>query len=135
MNHMDWNAYAALCPTRQALDRIADKWTVLILGLLCDGPMRFNAIRRRVEGISQKVLSQTLKSLERDGLVVRTAYPTVPVTVEYAITPIGASLADTVTPLRRWAEENIESILRARRAYDQAEVQMADAAFNSPIQR
>lgn len=114
------NCYAADCPTRQALDRIADKWTVLVLGLLCDGPLRFNHLRRRVEGISQKMLSQTLKSLERDGLVIRRAFPTVPVTVEYAITPLGATLAATVTPLRLWAEENIGAVLQARRAYDRA---------------
>lgn len=115
------NAYAAECPTRQALDRVADKWTVLILGLLGDGPVRFNALRRQIQGISQKMLSQTLRSLERDGLVARTVYPTVPVTVEYAITPVGRTLAATLTPLRLWAEENIETILQARQEYDRVE--------------
>ena len=91
-----WNAYADTCPTRLVLDRIADKWAVLVLGLLGDGPVRFNQLRRRIQGISQKMLSQTLKSLERDGLVSRKVTPTVPVTVEYAVTPLGRTLSATV---------------------------------------
>lgn len=112
------NPYAAKCPTRLVLDRIADKWTVLVMGLLDDGPVRFNQLRREVEGLSQKVLSQTLRRMERDGLVTRTAYPTVPVTVEYVLTPLGRTLASTVAPLRAWAEDHIEEVLRAQRAYD-----------------
>jgi DNA-binding HxlR family transcriptional regulator len=112
------NAYASTCPTRLVLDRVADKWAVLILGLLGDGPVRFNQIRRQIEGISQKVLSQTLKSLERDGLVSRRAIPTVPVTVEYSITPLGKTLAVTVDGLRIWAETHIEKVLKAQRQYD-----------------
>ena len=115
------DAYASACPTRQALDRIADKWTVLILGLLEGGPMRFNQLRREIEGISQKMLSQTLKSLERDGLVSRKAFATVPVTVEYSITPLGATLAETLVPLRVWAETHIAQMLDARAAYDRSE--------------
>jgi DNA-binding HxlR family transcriptional regulator len=112
------DAYAATCPTRLVLDRVADKWAVLILGLLGDGPVRFNAIRRQIEGISQKVLSQTLKSLERDGLVSRKAIPTVPVTVEYAITPLGATLSESVDALRIWAETHIDKVLKAQKQYD-----------------
>ena len=115
------DAYASACPTRQALDRIADKWTVLILGLLEGGPMRFNQLRREIEGISQKMLSQTLKSLERDGLVSRKVFATVPVTVEYSITPLGATLAETLVPLRVWAETHIAQMLNARAAYDRSE--------------
>ncbi|ANC91854.1 transcriptional regulator [Azospirillum humicireducens] len=115
------DAYASGCPTRHALDRIADKWTVLILGLLEGGPMRFNQLRREIEGISQKMLSQTLKSLERDGLVSRKVFATVPVTVEYAITPLGATLAETLVPLRIWAETHIAQLLESRAAYDRAE--------------
>ncbi len=110
--------YSAHCPTRQVLDRIADKWTVLILGLLSEQPRRFNALRREVEGLSQKVLSQTLKSLERDGLVTRTAFATVPVTVEYAITPLGASLALTLVPLVRWAEAHMGDVTDAQADFD-----------------
>jgi DNA-binding HxlR family transcriptional regulator len=109
-----WSPYTAECPTRVVLDRIADKWTVLVIGLLVDGPVRFNQLRRRIEGISQKMLTQTLRNLETDGLVRRTVTPTVPVTVEYALTPLGHSLAQTLDGVRRWSEENIEAVLKAR---------------------
>lgn len=109
-----WNPYSANCPTRVVLDRVADKWAVLVLGLLGDGPVRFNHLRRRIDGISQKMLTQTLKNLEADGLVTRTVFPTVPVTVEYALTPLGESLAPALDGLRRWAEDNIEAVLAAR---------------------
>ena len=112
------NAYAATCPTRLVLDRVADKWAVLILALLDDEPVRFNGLRRLTEGISQKMLSQTLKSLERDGLVSRKAIPTVPVTVEYSITPLGKTLSATVDGLRVWAETHIDKVLKAQRQYD-----------------
>jgi len=114
------NAYAANCPTRLVLDRIADKWAVLVLGLLAGGPARFNAIRRAIEGVSQKMLSQTLKSLERDGLVHRKAIATVPVTVEYSITPLGRTLALTVDGLRVWAEANIAEVQTAQDRYDRS---------------
>lgn len=117
---MAWNPYAAACPTRMILDRIADKWTVLVLGLLVRAPMRFNALRRQIEGLSQKVLSQTLKDMERDGLVRREAFPTVPVTVEYSITPLGKTLAGVVGGLTQWAEDNASAILAAREKFDRA---------------
>ncbi|UZE49666.1 helix-turn-helix transcriptional regulator [Rhodopseudomonas sp. P2A-2r] len=112
------NAYSDNCPTRIVLDRIADKWAVLVLGLLGDGPVRFNQLRRQIEGISQKMLSQTLKSLERDGLVSRRAIATVPVTVEYSITPLGATLSATVDSLRIWAETHIGQVLASQQQYD-----------------
>src|ERR1700676_707310 len=112
------NAYSANCPTRQILDRVGDKGAVLILLLLGEEPMRFNALRRAIEGISQKMLSQVLKSLERDGLIRRRAIATVPVTVEYSITPLGATLAAAVDPLRDWAERNLKEVLTAQRRYD-----------------
>ncbi|MEE1610120.1 winged helix-turn-helix transcriptional regulator [Microvirga sp. CF3016] len=114
------NIYAATCPTRLVLDRVADKWTVLILGLLADGPMRFNQLRRQIEGLSQKMLSQTLKGLERDGLISRRAFATVPVTVEYSITPLGQTLASTVDALRIWAETHISEVLDAQKRFDEA---------------
>ena len=116
----NWNAYAHACPTRMVLDRIADKWAVLVLGLLGDGPVRFNQLRRQIEGISQKMLSQTLKSLERDGLVSREAIPTVPVTVEYSITPLGETLSATVDSLRIWAETHMEQVILSQQHYDAA---------------
>jgi DNA-binding HxlR family transcriptional regulator len=112
------NAYSADCPTRQILDRVGDKWAVLILLLLRDQPVRFNQLRRTIEGISQKMLSQVLKSLERDGLIRRRAIATVPVTVEYSITPLGATLAAAVDPLRDWAENHLKEVLVAQRRYD-----------------
>ncbi len=114
------NTYAADCPTRLVLNRVADKWTVLVLGLLADGPMRFNQLRRHIEGLSQKMLSQTLKSLERDGLISRTVIATVPVTVEYAITPLGQTLTSTVDALRIWAETHIGEVQEAQKRYDSA---------------
>src|ERR1700730_4598488 len=104
------NPYQADCPTRVILDRIGDKWAVLALGLLQDEPVRFNQLRRRIEGISQKMLSQTLKSLERDGLVGRRAIATVPVTVEYSLTPLGRTLSATLDALRDWAEDHIGEV-------------------------
>lgn len=114
------NPYDAACPTRLILDRIGDKWTVLLLGLLESGPVRFNQLRKRIEGLSQKVLSQTLKGLERDGLIHRKAYPTVPVTVEYSITPLGKTLTAIVHNLVTWAETHIEEVQTAQRRYDTA---------------
>ena len=119
------NAYSADCPTRQILDRVGDKWAVLILLLLRKEPVRFNRLRRAIEGISQKMLSQVLKSLERDGLIRRRAIATVPVTVEYSITPLGQTLAAAVDPLRDWAERNLKQVLAAQRRYDAQRKAMA----------
>lgn len=110
------------CPARLVLDRVGDKWAMLIINSLAAGPLRFNALRRQIGGISQKMLSQTLKSLERDGLITRTAIATVPVTVEYAATPLGEGLAGIVGQLTNWAEDNLTPILNARARFT-AEVQ------------
>lgn len=123
-----YDVYSARCPTRMVLDRIADKWAMLILGRLEHGPVRFNQLRREIEGVSQKVLSQSLKRLERDGLVLRTVFPTVPVTVEYALTPLGRTLTTTFATVRRWAETNIEAVLAAQSAYDAGAPKVAAAA-------
>jgi DNA-binding HxlR family transcriptional regulator len=114
------NPYDSKCPTRVILDRIADKWTVLVLGSLCEGPLRFNQLRREIDGLTQKMLSQTLKGLERDGLVSRKVTPTVPITVEYSITPLGATLSVTVEELQRWARDHIGQVVDAQRRYDAA---------------
>ena len=113
-----YDVYEARCPTRMVLDRIADKWAVLILHRLREGPVRFNHLRRDIKGISQKVLSQTLKKLERDGLISRAVFPTVPVTVEYALTPLGRTLNDAVAAIAHWAERNMDDVLAAQAAYD-----------------
>lgn len=114
---MHGDLFNPACPTRMVLDRIADKWTVMLLVLLSDQPMRFSALRRAT-GISQKVLAQTLRRLERDGFASRSAFPTVPVTVEYAITPLGRDLARTLETLRDWSEAHIGAVLAAQRRYD-----------------
>ena len=121
---------SAACPSRQVLGRLADKWTMLVISALAaEDVLRFSELRRRVEGVTQKVLTQTLRGLERDGLVTRTVYPTVPVTVEYRLTPLGHSLARAVSVIKAWAYENIEELERARDRYDQATaVQAAVAA-------
>jgi len=113
-----YDVYEDRCPTRQVLDRLADKWSLLILDRLGARPVRFNHLRRDIKGVSQKVLSQTLKKLERDGLVTRTVFPTVPVTVEYALTPLGNTLTETVAALAHWAERNMNAVLDAQKAYD-----------------
>lgn len=114
-----FDAYQEGCPARVVLDRIADKWTVLVLGLLARRPTRFNQLRREIEGISQKMLSQTLKAMERDGLIARKVYPTVPVTVEYSILPLGQTLAEQLESLRVWAETHIPQVHAAQKQYDE----------------
>ena len=103
---------------RSILALVADKWTVLIVVLLGDGPMRFNEIKRMVGGISQRMLTLTLRGLERDGLVKRTQFPTIPPRVEYELTPLGRSLWDAVEPLGAWARGHVKRITRARAAFD-----------------
>jgi DNA-binding HxlR family transcriptional regulator len=114
MRKTRYNAYAATCPTRQALDRIADKWTVLVVGLLGQRPHRFGELLHGIDGISQKMLTQTLRSLEFDGLVSRRVKPTVPITVEYSLTATGRTLTEPLEAIRRWAERYIEAVLAAR---------------------
>jgi DNA-binding HxlR family transcriptional regulator len=106
------------CSMRAVLDRIGDKWTVLVVGLLEDGPVRFNRIKAALPGISQKVLTSTLRSLERDGLVLREATLEVPVKVEYSLTPLGRSLSTPLAALRDWSAAHYCSVLRAREAFD-----------------
>jgi DNA-binding HxlR family transcriptional regulator len=100
------------------LHRIADKWAILILGLLEKGPLRFTALRREISGISQKMLTQTLRGLERDGIVQRTVYAQVPPRVEYALTPLGKTLCKPMAALRHWAQEHGQEVMAARTAYD-----------------
>lgn len=116
-----YDIYSPSCPARVVLDRLADKWALLLIDRLSAGErIRFNQLRREIVGISQKVLSQTLKKLERDGLVERQVYTTAPPTVEYALTELGATLGETVERLSHWAEANMPSILKAQKVYDQA---------------
>ncbi|MBV8375332.1 MAG: helix-turn-helix transcriptional regulator [Candidatus Eremiobacteraeota bacterium] len=110
---------AAACPSRLILDRIADKWTTLIIGILAQSERRrFNELRRMVGGISQKMLTQTLRDLERDGLVTRTIYPEIPPRVEYQLTPLGHTLCGPLGSLTQWAHDHIEEIKRAQAEFD-----------------
>ena len=106
------------CPTRTVLDTVADRWTTLIIDLLAAGPQRFGALRRRIGGISQKMLTQTLRTLERDGLVRRTVYATTPPSVEYALTPLGQTLTEPLGALTAWSAQHIADVLSARDAFD-----------------
>ncbi|WP_072481169.1 winged helix-turn-helix transcriptional regulator [Amycolatopsis australiensis] len=110
------DVYSAKCPTREVLDHIAGKWTVLIVDALAERTLRYTELRRRIEGISQKMLTQTLRQLEADGFVTRTAYPTVPPQVEYTLTPLGHSLRSPIAALREWVEAHINDIERARQS-------------------
>lgn len=120
MTALDWDPYTRDCPSREALDRIGDRWSVLIIGVLTGGPHRFSELGRRIGGISQKMLTQTLRGLERDGLVRRTIYPEVPPRVEYELTDLGRTLREPLAALDSWARGHMDSILEARLAYDTA---------------
>lgn len=127
----EYDAFLAGCPSRQLLARISDKWVALILAALgSDGPhprqdcvgeprsMRYSELSRRLAGVSQKMLTQTLRSLERDGLVTRTVTPTVPVTVTYELTDLGLSLQEVMQGVKAWAETHMDEVLANRESYD-----------------
>ncbi|MEO1679205.1 MAG: helix-turn-helix domain-containing protein [Pseudomonadota bacterium] len=109
-----------ICPIRHVLDGIGDKWTILILTGLKLGSQRFSALRRAIPDISQKMLTQTLRKLERDGYVTRTVTPTVPPRVDYSLTPLGQSLVEHLAPLADWALSHRDAVARARAEYDAA---------------
>ncbi|WP_171165558.1 helix-turn-helix domain-containing protein [Streptomyces sp. I05A-00742] len=113
-----YDAYLAECPARQLLDRISNKWVSLIVNALAAGPQRYGDLSRRLASVSQKMLTQTLRSLERDGLVERTVTPTVPVRVDYALTPLGEGLIPVMQAIKGWAEGNMDEVLAARERYD-----------------
>jgi DNA-binding HxlR family transcriptional regulator len=115
-----YDVFKLACPSRQIFDRIGERWAALILLALQNETLRFSALRRRIEGINQKMLTQTLRSLERDGLVSREVFPTVPVTVEYSLTPLGDSLCEAVQTVRTWAYTHIDELTAAREAYEHA---------------
>ncbi|GAA4203052.1 winged helix-turn-helix transcriptional regulator [Microbispora amethystogenes] len=105
---------------RSVLDRVGDKWSLILIGLLGKGPMRFTELLRTAPGISRRMLTLTLRGLERDGLVKRLIYPEIPPRVEYEVTPFGRSLSEPVLALTRWAADNQETIRTNRRAFDEA---------------
>jgi DNA-binding HxlR family transcriptional regulator len=108
------------CPVRDVLDRIGDKWSTLILGTLSSGPHRFSAVQRAIPDISKRMLTQTLRDLERDGLIARAVFPTKPPSVEYRLTPLGETILEPLAVLVRWADGSHGAIKAARRAFDAA---------------
>ena len=114
----EYDAFLAACPSRQLLDRLSDKWVGLVLQALSNGPQRYNEIARTVAGVSQKMLTQTLRTLERDGLATRTVTPTVPVRVDYELTDLGRSLLPVMRAIKDWAEAHMDDVLLARSRYD-----------------
>ncbi|MBP1327408.1 DNA-binding HxlR family transcriptional regulator [Leucobacter exalbidus] len=118
MSGLEGNPYDPNCPTRTILDRIGDRWTVLVVGTLGHGPARFSQLASAVGGVSSKMLTQTLRALERDGLVQRTVYAEVPPRVEYALTDIGQTMREPLSALEHWAKSYVPEVLSAREAYD-----------------
>lgn len=113
-----WNAFRETCPTRQVLDGISGKWAVLVIGCLLVRSRRNGELLREIDGISQKMLTQTLRVLERDGLVHRHVFASVPPKVDYSLTSLGQSLGEVVDQLRQWSEHNIAEVLHSRRRFD-----------------
>lgn len=111
------NLFAEKCPSRQVLNHVTSRWGVLILVALLDGTHRFSQLRRRIDGVSERMLAQTLQWLENDGLILRTAYPVVPPHVEYSLTPLGREASERVKILADWIEDNIAAILTAQAAH------------------
>jgi DNA-binding HxlR family transcriptional regulator len=117
--------FAPLCPIRDVLDRLGDRWTLLVLMELQQGTLRFSALKKQISDISPRMLAQTVRQLEYDGLVRRTIYPTIPPKVEYALTPLGVSMLEPVGALIEWASENHQAVRDARAAYVPPEPQLA----------
>ncbi|MBS4100405.1 winged helix-turn-helix transcriptional regulator [Tsukamurella paurometabola] len=120
IERLEYDAFLAQCPSRQLLEQLSSKWVTLLLCALHERPHRYSELSREVAGVSQKMLTQTLRTLERDGLLSRTVEATVPVTVTYTITELGESLYTVVQHLKRWAESNMPAVHRARADYDAA---------------
>lgn len=111
---------------REVLNRVGDKWSVFVIKLLGDGPRRFSELKRTIDGISQRMLTLTLRGLERDGLVTRTVYPTVPPRVDYELTPLGVTLLEPVRTLATWAQEHRYEIQGARERFDSTHASAAE---------
>jgi DNA-binding HxlR family transcriptional regulator len=109
--------HALQCPVRDVLDRIGDRWSLLVLATLSQGTMRFTVLKRAVGDISQRMLAQTLRTLEQDGLLTRKVYPSIPPKVEYTLTGLGESLLEKLVPLFQWAEDHHKEVKAAREAY------------------
>ncbi|WP_055531121.1 winged helix-turn-helix transcriptional regulator [Streptomyces graminilatus] len=116
--HLPYDVFAKACPSRGTLEHVTGRWGALTLGALQEGSLRFNELRRRVDGVSEKMLSQTLQALERDGLVHREAQPTNPPRVDYELTPLGHEVAERLLSLIHFVEDRMDSVLAAREKYD-----------------
>lgn len=116
----------------EVLDRVGDKWSVLVVTMLGDGPKRFNELKRSIASISQRMLTLTLRGLERDGLVTRTVFPTVPPRVDYALTELGCSLLTPVNALGLWARQNRDKMQAARTRFDAVEARRSANASRAP---
>ncbi|WP_314223501.1 winged helix-turn-helix transcriptional regulator [Streptomyces zaehneri] len=114
----EYDAFLRSCPTNQLLDRLSDKWVSLVVSALAPGPQRYSDLARRIAGVSPKMLTQTLRTLERDGILTRTVTPSVPVRVDYELTPLGSNLALLLTAVKNWAEIHFDEVQAARRRYD-----------------
>ncbi|BBC32665.1 Transcriptional regulator, PadR family [Streptomyces graminofaciens] len=117
---LSFDVFARNCPSRGTLEHVTGRWGVLTMGALHQGTLRFNELRRRVDGVSEKMLSQTLHALERDGLVHREAQPTNPPRVEYTLTPLGREVSERLRSLIACVEDRMEDVLQARERYDEA---------------
>ncbi len=113
-----YNVFMAECPSRQVLSVLSDKWVSMVICTLADGPRRYSQLRTAIAGVSQKMLTQTLRTLEREGLVSRTITAAVPVRVDYELTPLGHTLLPVIMAIKHWAEHHIEAVTAARAAYD-----------------
>ncbi|MDU0349375.1 helix-turn-helix domain-containing protein [Actinomyces sp. MRS3W] len=118
-----YDVLSPACPSRTVLRHVVDRWTPLIVAVLAEGPRRFGQLREAVGGVTPKVLTQTLRSMERDGLLTREQTPGVPPRVDYMLTPLGAGLAEPIAALRAWAEDNAEQVLANREVYDRSHPQ------------
>ncbi|NUT25579.1 MAG: helix-turn-helix transcriptional regulator [Streptomyces sp.] len=116
---LPYDVFAKACPSRGTLEHVTGRWGGLTLGALCEGSLRFNELRRRVDGVSEKMLSQTLHALERDGLVHREAQPTNPPRVDYELTPLGRGVAERLLSLIHFVEGRMDDVLQARQRYDE----------------
>ena len=114
-----YNVFQQNCPSRRVFDLVGERWAALVLLALHGQPQRFSALRRRIEGISQKMLTQTVRQMERDGLLTRTVHPVVPPKVEYKLTQLGLSLGAAFCGVWVWAAENLKCVEKARRKFDE----------------
>ncbi|GER90199.1 HxlR family transcriptional regulator [Dictyobacter vulcani] len=127
--------FQANCLSRQVLQLIADQWTPLVIYALEDGTMRFSHLLKRIDGISKKMLTQTLRAMERNGLVQRVVYPVVPPVVEYSLTPLGQTLLEPVKVLQIWAYDHLQEVAHAQTTYDQRDQRPLQAETASLVQQ